>query len=91
MCIEFTHAADPSSVIFQNMASSRRTIVRRMTDIYSYMCDEIKEDIQKGQFFSVMADESMDSSISEQLIVYLRYVDIAKECITVLFSRDLQD
>ena len=70
----------------ENMASSRHTVVRRMTDIYSYMCDdEIKKSIKNVLFFSIMADESMDNPVSEQPIVYLRYVDISQECIAVRF------
>ena len=54
MFIEFALAADPHSEVFSNMASSRRTILRRLNDIYLYMQDEIKEKLQKAIFISIM-------------------------------------
>ena len=86
MCIEFALAADPHSEVFSDMASSRRTVVHRMNDIFSYMQDERKEEIQKAMFLSVMADESMDTSVCEQLILYLRYIDIESEEIVTRFA-----
>ena len=50
MCVEFASAADPLSKVFTNMASSRRTVVRRMNDIFFYMKDELKDEIQKACF-----------------------------------------
>ena len=46
MCMELALAADPSSKVFKGMSCSRRTVVGRMNDIYSYICDEIKEDVK---------------------------------------------
>ena len=86
MFIEFALAADPHSEVFSNMASSRRTIVRRMNDIYLYMQDEIKEKLQKAMFISIMADESTDTSVSEQLILYVCYIDIDSEEIITCFA-----
>ena len=57
------------------LQTCRRTIVRR---IYSYIQDELKEEVQKTMFLSLMADESTDTSDSE-LILYLRYIDIERE------------
>ena len=54
MFIEFALAADPLREVFSNMASSRRTIMRRMNDIYLFMQDEIKEKLQKAMFISIM-------------------------------------
>ena len=73
MCVEFTAAADPSSKVFTNMARSRRTVVRRMNDIFSHMKDELKDEIQKAMFFGIMAG-STDATVSEQLILYMWYV-----------------
>ena len=86
ICMEFAAAADPSSKVFVNMASSRRTIVRRMNDIFLYMRDELKDEMQKAMFFGIMADESTDTAVSEQLIMYVRYVDIGKEEIVTRFA-----
>ena len=83
VCMEFAAAADPSSKVFGSMASSRRTIVRRMNDIFSYMRDELKDEMQKAMF---LADESTDTAVSEQLIMYVRYVDIGKEEIITRFA-----
>ena len=84
MCMEFALAADPSSEVFKGMSCSRRTVVRRMNDIYSYICDEIKDDV-RSLFILLMSDESMDTSVTEQLIVYLRHVDATKEKLLTRF------
>ena len=86
ICMEFAAAADPSSKVFVNMASSRRTIVRRMNDIFLYMRDELKDEMQKAMFFGLMAGESTDTAVSEQLIMYVWYVDIGKEEIVTRFA-----
>ena len=86
VCVEFAAAADPHSEVFANMASSRRTVVRRMIDICSYLKDELCEEIQKAMFLSIMADESTDTAVSEQLILYLRYVDIRSEEVVTRFA-----
>ena len=50
MCVEFASAADPLRKFFTNMASSCRTVVWRM-NIFLYMKDELKDEIQKAMFF----------------------------------------
>lgn len=50
------------------------------------MKDELKEEIQKAMFFGIMADESTDTAVSEQLILYMWYVDISREEITTRFA-----
>ena len=86
MCVEFASAVDPLSKVFTNMASSRRTVVRRMNNIFLYMKDEVKDEIQKVMFLGIMADESTDTAVSEQLILYMRYVDISREAIITRFA-----
>ena len=87
MCVEFASVADPLSKVFNNMASSRRTVVRRMYDIFLNMKDELKDEIQKAMFLGIMADESTDTAVSEQLILYMRYVDISREAISTRFTK----
>ena len=79
MCVEFASAAGPLSKVFTNMASSRRTVVRRMND-------ELKDEIQKAMFLGIMADDGTDTAVSEQLILYMRYVDISREAISTRFA-----
>ena len=67
------------------MASSRRTVVRRM-NIFLYMKDELKDEIQKAMFLGIMADDSTDTAVSEQLILYMRYADISREAISTRFA-----
>ena len=50
------------------------------------MQGELKEEVQKAMFLLLMADKSMDTSVSEQLIPYLGYVDIASEDIVTRFA-----
>ena len=85
MCVEFASAADPLSKVFTNMASSRRTVVWRM-NIFLYMKDELKDEIQKAMFLGIMADESTDTAVTEQLILYMRYADISREAISTRFA-----
>ena len=87
MCVEFASVADPLSKVFTNMASSRRTVVQRMYDIFLNMKDELKDEIQKAMFLGIMADESTDTAVSEQLILYMRYVDISREAISTRFAK----
>ena len=86
MCVKFASAADPLSKVFTYIASSRRTVVRRMNDIFLYMKDELKDEIQKAMFLGIMADESTDTAVSEQLILYMLYVDISREAIITRFA-----
>ena len=46
----------------------------------------MKEEVQKAMFLSLIADKSMDTSVSEQLILYLGYVDMASEEIVTHFA-----
>ena len=72
------------SKVFTNMASSCRTIIP--WNDYSYIQDELKGEVQKAMFLSLMADISTDMSVFEQLILYLGSVDMASEKIVTHFA-----
>lgn len=50
-----------------------------------YICDEIQEQVRNAMYLSIMSDESTDTSVSEQLLVYIRYVDVQSEEIVTRF------
>ena len=72
--------------LYETLASSRRTVVWRMNNNFLYMKDELKDEIQKAMFLAIMADESTDTAVSEQLNLYMWYVDISREAISTRFA-----
>ena len=76
--VEFAMAADPDSDVFKQMASSRRTINRKTIEIHGFLKRELRDDICKALFWSYVLDESTDKSVTEEVIVYARFVNIAK-------------
>ena len=66
--VEFAMAADPDSDVFKQMASSRRTITRKIIEIHGFLKRELRDDICKAA----------DKSVTEEVIVYARFVNIAK-------------
>ena len=83
--VAFAKAADPDSEVFKQMPSSRSTVTRRMVDIHSFLKREVKEDICKALFWSYMLDESTHKSVTEEVILYARFVDVAKGEIVTKF------
>ena len=71
-------AADPDSDVFKQMASSRRTITRKTIEIHGFLKRELRDNICKALFWSYMLDESTDMSVTEEVIAYARFVNIAK-------------
>ena len=76
--VEFAMAADPDSDVFKQIASSRRTITRKTIEIHGFLKRELTDDICKALFWSYMLDESTDKFVTEEVIVYARFVNIAK-------------
>ena len=76
--VEFAMAADPDSDVFKQIASSRRTITRKTIEIHGFLKRELMDDICKALFWSYMLDESTDKFVTEEVIVYARFVNIAK-------------
>lgn len=76
--VEFAKAADPDSQVFKQMACSRTTITRRLVEIHQFLKKELREDVCQALFWSYMLDESTDKAVAEEVIVYVRFVDILK-------------
>lgn len=77
--LEFARAADPSSIIFKRMAGSRDTVTKRSQEIQrSVLMPNIVRAVNESPCWSMMVDESIDSSTMEQLGVYVRYIDLEK-------------
>ena len=52
-----------------------RQITREMQDaIASVITDELRSDMQKSQFITVMCDESTDATVLKKLCIYFRYI-----------------
>ena len=41
----------------------------------AHFLEIVRKRIQKSPFFSIMADETMDNSVEQQLIVYIKFLD----------------
>ena len=79
--IEFACVADPGSEIFHAMPYSRQTVTRRMVDLAGFLKAEIAQSIQKALFWSYCLDESTDKRVTEELILYIRYIDLESACV----------
>ncbi|XP_062511256.1 protein FAM200A-like [Corticium candelabrum] len=62
-----------------------------MVNIHDYIMKEIHDDVNSSLFWPAMADETTDSSVTEQLILYVRFVNIAKKCVQTRFLADSEN
>ena len=85
MLVKFAMSADPHSPIFPSMNSSRQTVTRRMVDIHRFLIKETRDDVSSSLFWSAMTDETTDSSVIEQVITYVRFVNVANKSIETRF------
>ena len=75
--LEFARAADPNSSVLRRMAGSRDRVTRRIKEIHqAVLRPNIVKAVNNSPFWSIMADESTDSATMEQLVVYVRYINI---------------
>ena len=73
----FARAADPESIVFKDMAGSRNTIATKSVELYEKVLrPELTEKVNDSPYWSIMADDSTDSSVCEQCGVYARFVDM---------------
>ena len=56
-----------------------------MIEIHDFLKKELRDDICKALFWSYMLDESTDKSVTEEVIVYARFVNIAKGQVVTRF------
>lgn len=76
-CAAFTNfakAADPESAVFKNMAASRNTIAAKTVELYKKVILKVK--IAQSPYWSLMADDSTDSAVTEQCGMYARFIDM---------------
>ena len=74
---EFPRAADPESLVFKDMAGSRNTIATKTVELYEKVLrPELTDEISDSPYRSIMADDSTDTSVSEQCGVYARFIDM---------------
>ena len=82
----FARAADPESIVFKDMAGSRNTIATKSVELYEKVLrPELTEKVNDSPYWSIMADDSTDSSVCEQCGVYARFVDMQERSITTRF------
>ena len=67
------------------MASSRTTITRKMIEIHGFLKKELRDDICMALFWSYMLVESTDKSVTEEVLMYARFVNIAKGQVVTRF------
>ena len=72
-----------SAAVFKAILCSRQTITRKMVKLASFLKADISESINKSLFWSNLIDESTDNSVTEKLILYVRYVDLDKACVQI--------
>ena len=84
--VEFARSADPESQVFARMSNSRKTITDRAQELYEKVLQpELKQLVEQSPFWSLMVDESTDSSTKEQMAMYVRFADLSQECISTKF------
>ena len=91
--LKFAGAADPTSLVFKQMAGSRDTVTKRSQEIHqSLLKPRLVQAVHNSPFWSLLADESTDSATMEQLGVYVRYLDIetGKLCEDFLEMKQIQ-
>ena len=77
--VEFATLADPNSVVFSQMPSSRETVTRRTQDIHQRVLrPDLIGQLKNAIFWSVIVDESTDTATKEQMCMYVRFVDVDK-------------
>jgi hypothetical protein len=63
----------------------RQTITANAVELHEkVLIPEIKLCVEKSPFWSLMVDESIDSATQEQMVMYVRFVDVMKKCISSL-------
>ena len=72
---EFAMCADPTSDVFENMASSRKTMVRRLEIISEFIKDELSKKLERALFWSVILDEATNKGRVEQVVFLVQFVD----------------
>ena len=84
--MDFAKVADPGSEVFHKATGSRRTVVRRMEDIYEKVIKpEVQGAANDALCWSYAIDESMDKGSVEQLGIFIRFINIPKEQVAVKF------
>ena len=77
--VEFATLADPNSVVFSQMPSSRETVTRRTQDIHQRVLrPDLIGQLKNAIFWSVIVDESTDTATKEQMYMYVGFVDVDK-------------
>ena len=71
--------------MFSNRWQVGRTITRKTIEIHGFLKRELRDDICKALFWSYNLDESTDKSVTEEVIVYARFVNIAKGEVMTIF------
>lgn len=75
--VNFAKCADPKSVVFQRMPASRDTITKRTQDIYRQVLKPaVIQGVNSSPYWSLIADESTDTSTQEQLSLFVRYINL---------------
>ena len=78
--------ADPSSKIFPQMAKGNDAVTEKAVEIREYQKEEIHKAVSAAPFWSYLFDEGTDISTKEQLLMYVRFVDMSSEKLVTTFA-----
>ena len=68
------------------MAKSRYSVTKKLVDIHEkIIVPNLTEQINDALYWAYMIDETTDSSVEEQLSIYVRFVDLSKAKIETQF------
>ena len=84
--VKFATMTDPNSVAFSHMPSSRETITRRTRDIHQKVLrPNLINQLKNSIFWSIIVDESTDTTTKEHMCMYVRFVNVEKQAVVEYF------
>ena len=84
--VEFATLADPNSVAFSHMPSSRETVTRHTRDIHQKVLrPDLINQLKNIIFWSIIVDESSDTATKERMCMYVHFVNVEKQAVVEYF------
>ena len=84
--VSFGQTADPESLVFKHMASSRNTIASKTVELHQKVLQpELMHAISSSPYWSLMVDDSTDNAVKEQCGIYARFIDINQQAVVSSF------
>ena len=84
--VKLVTLADPNSVVFSHVLSSRETVTRRTRDIHQKVLrPDLIDQLKNAIFWSIIVDDSTDTATKEQMHMYVRFVNVEKQAVVEYF------